>query len=127
MSGNLYGKGMMTSTSYMTENKLTPSTIAEINISISEIVPRTIYITGLTMSNSTLKLAPTNTKQLSVTISPTNADNKEITWTTENEDIATVSNSGLVTAIADGKVNIVATANDGSGETAVCVVTVATV
>lgn len=126
MSGNLYGKGNMTSTSNMTENKLNPPTISEVVMSISKIMPRIIYVTALTISDSTVTLAPTATKQLSVTVVPTNADDKTVIWSSNIDAKATVSSTGLVTAVADGEVIITATANDGSGIVATCTVTVET-
>ena len=54
--------------------------------------------------------------QLSASILPSNATNKSVTWSIVNgTGQATISSSGLVTAIANGTVTARATANDGSG------------
>ena len=61
---------------------------------------------------------------LSATIAPDNATNKTVTWSSTNEAVAVVDESGQVTAVGSGTCQIKATANDGSGKTASCLVTV---
>ena len=68
-------------------------------------------------------MAPNATKQLTAVVYPTNAANKNVTWTSNNNDIATVDGTGLVTAKAVGTATITATTEDG-GHTDTCVVTV---
>ncbi len=56
------------------------------------------------------------TLQLSAEVLPVDADDKSITWSSDDNTIATVnSNTGLVTGQSSGTVTIRATANDGSG------------
>ena len=60
------------------------------------------------------------TLQMSADVTPSNASNTDVTWSVENfidgsEGRATISPSGLLTAVADGKVRVRATARDGSG------------
>ena len=62
--------------------------------------------------------------QLSATIAPENATNKSVTWSSTNETVAVVSESGMVTAIGYGTCQVKATTNDGSGKSASCLVTV---
>jgi len=52
--------------------------------------------------------------QLTVGVIPNNATNKMVTWTVSNTEIATVSDSGLLTAVQNGKVLVKATAKDAS-------------
>lgn len=68
-------------------------------------------------------MAPNATKQLTAVVYPTNAANKNVTWTSDNEAVATVDGTGLVTANAVGTATITATTEDG-GHTDTCVVTV---
>lgn len=68
-------------------------------------------------------MAPNETKQLTAVVYPTNAANKNVTWTSNNNDIATVDDTGLVTAKTVGTATITATTADGSC-TDTCVVTV---
>lgn len=55
------------------------------------------------------------TMQLGATITPENATNPGITWTSSNDSIAAVDQNGLVTGVSDGNVTITATAQDGYG------------
>lgn len=68
-------------------------------------------------------MAPNATKQLTAVVYPTDAANKNVTWTSDNNAVATVDGTGLVTAKAVGKATITATTEDG-GYTDTCVVTV---
>ena len=81
-------------------------------------------VSGLTMSESTLTLNSGSTAQLTVTATPPNALNPSVTWSSSNENVATVDATGLVTAVAGGTCTITAAAVDGSGKTATCQVTV---
>lgn len=82
-----------------------------------------VAVTGVTVSPTTKSLVVGATQQLTPTVAPANATNKTVTYTSSDPTKATVSNSGLVTAIAAGTTNITATTADGA-KTAVCAVTV---
>ena len=81
-------------------------------------------VTSVTLDQSELTVERTYTAQLSATIAPEDADNRTVSWTSDNEEVATVDENGLVTAVGEGTATITATANDGSGVAASCVVTV---
>jgi hypothetical protein len=81
---------------------------------------RVVPATGIALNKSTAIIDGTET--LTATISPSNASNKWVTWSSDNPEIATVS-GGTVTALAVGTTVIRATAADG-GFTAACTVTV---
>lgn len=61
---------------------------------------------------------------LTANVSPESAFNLPLTWTSSDESVATVDAEGKVTTLAVGVATITATANDGSGVTASCEVTV---
>lgn len=84
----------------------------------------TISVTRIDMTPSSATLEIGETIQLSATAYPTNATNRSLNWTTENYSVASVSNSGLVTARGAGRVWIWARATDGSGAGNYCVVDV---
>lgn len=84
----------------------------------------TISVTRVEMSPSSATLEIGETVQLNATAYPTNATNRNLNWTTENYSVASVSNSGLVTARGAGRVWIWARATDGSGAGNYCVIDV---
>ena len=74
-----------------------------------------ILATGITLNNTSLNLIQGNTSKLTATVSPSNASNNAVTWTTSDSSIATVDASGNVTAVGSGTAIITCAANDGSG------------
>jgi uncharacterized protein YjdB len=91
---------------------------ASTNITVS---PKTV--TGITLSQTTLSLTAGGSSTLTATVAPSDATNKTVSWTSSNTGVATVSN-GKITAKKVGTATITCTANDGSGKTATCKVTV---
>ncbi|MDD6928748.1 MAG: Ig-like domain-containing protein [Porphyromonas sp.] len=81
-------------------------------------------VTSVILNRSTATLKATETVQLSGSILPANASNKNLVWTTSDENIATVSESGLVTAVAVGEVTITATSQSTPDISATCRVSV---
>ena len=81
-------------------------------------------VTGITLSATDWNLQVGATKQLTATVSPSNATNTSVTWESLDELVATVDASGLVTGVANGTTKILCRANDGSGVVAQCQVTV---
>ena len=67
------------------------------------------------ISSSSFNLAVKQFRTLTTTISPSDANNKKLIWTSSDEKIATVDSNGKVTGISKGSATITATATDGSG------------
>jgi uncharacterized protein YjdB len=82
-----------------------------------------VAVTGVALDKSTASVTKLGNLQLTATVSPQDASNKEVTWASSNQSIATVSASGLVTGLSDGNAVITATSVDGN-KTASCAVTV---
>ena len=83
------------------------------------------WVTGISLDNAFLLLMIGAEATLSVTnVQPDNANDKSYTWSSSDSSIASVDNSGKVTARANGNATIKATANDGSGVFASCSVIV---
>lgn len=82
-----------------------------------------IAVTGVSLPN-TSSVEVGNTVQLTATISPSNATNQNVSWSSNNTSIATVNNDGIVTGVAAGTAIITVTTDDGN-HTATCTVTVA--
>ena len=81
-----------------------------------------INVTGISVSPTSLTLTEGEHSQITATITPNNATNKNVSWSSSNTNVATVSN-GTVSAIAPGNATITATSEDGS-YTATCTVAV---
>ena len=81
-------------------------------------------VTGVSLDKETLALKTGAAATLTATVTPDNATNKELAWTSDDEEVATVDEHGEVTAVSAGTATITATAKDGSGKSASCEVTV---
>lgn len=77
----------------------------------------------LDRNEATLTLGETDNLQLTATIDPLTAINREVEWSSSDDKVASVSSSGLVTAHRPGNANITVTTQEG-GKTATCKVTV---
>ena len=82
------------------------------------------FVTSITLSETYITLQPDESKHLSATVEPADADNPAVTWESSNEAVAEVNSSGRVTANANGTCVITCSATDGSGVTAECQVRV---
>lgn len=82
-----------------------------------------IPVSDIMISYKNLSINLLANRQLSTTISPKDATNKEVVWTTSDPNVATVNSDGVVTAISEGTATITATTVDG-GKTATSQVTV---
>ena len=83
-----------------------------------------IQVSEISLDKTGATLERQSTLQLTATVLPVDCRNTTLSWTSDNEEVATVDGNGLVTAVGVGTANITATANDGSGVSASCVVTV---
>ena len=82
---------------------------------------KNIPVTSIVISQETATIVIGETLPLTVVVSPDNATDKTVTWTTSEATVATVDKDGVVTAVAVGKATITAKAGEQS---ATCVVTV---
>lgn len=81
-------------------------------------------VTAITVAPSTQSIAVGGTTQLRATITPTDATNQNVKWSSEQEAVASVSESGVVTGKTSGVAHIVASARDGSNVTGDAQITV---
>ncbi|WP_108991042.1 family 10 glycosylhydrolase [Paenibacillus agaridevorans] len=89
----------------------------------AQIVDPNIKVEEVSLDKETLQLNVGGVYQLKATITPSGAANKNVTWTSSDDGIAAVDNTGKVTAIAEGIAVITVTTEDGN-KTATSVVTV---
>lgn len=85
-----------------------------------------IRVKDITLQEKEILLGLGNSRQLTAIITPEDAYNKTILWSSSNNKIVAVTPEGVVTALKEGKVTIKATSQD-SGKSAVCKVTVAVI
>lgn len=87
-----------------------------------------VPVTSITLNKTETLLGVGSTETLSVSsVTPDNATDQSVTWSSDNTSVATVdASTGVVTGVAKGTANITATANDGSGVSATCAVKVST-
>ncbi|MGN0651309.1 MAG: Ig-like domain-containing protein [Oscillospiraceae bacterium] len=82
-----------------------------------------VSATAVTLNKTEITLAPKSTQKLIATVTPGDAVNKSVSWSSSNENVAKVAADGTVTAVAGG--TAVITAKTSNGITAKCNVTVA--
>ncbi len=80
-------------------------------------------VSGVSVNPTSFNLTQGLTQQLSASISPANASNQNVSWSSSNSSIASVNSNGLVTGVAAGNATITVTTEDG-GFTATSSVTV---
>ena len=96
------------------------SKVATCNVTVKNPV---ISVTGVTLNKTALNLVTGASESLVATISPSNATNKDVEWTSSNTDVATVDTTGKVKAISTGSAIITVKTKDGA-KVGTCNVTV---
>ena len=99
------------------------ATISILSVLSCQQEPEEIRVASISLSKSTLELTVGDQTSLDATISPDNATNKKIRWSSSKESVATVTPDGIVEAVSAGTAFITATSDD-SGVNAKCEITV---
>ncbi len=94
------------------------------DISASCKITVTQPVTSISLNKTSLCLEAWDTEKLTASVSPSTAENKAVLWSTSDARIASVDDTGLVTAHTKGTATITVTAQDGSGVSRSCTVTV---
>ena len=114
-------KGVATITA-KTKNGVTATCKVTVNRPSEPGDPSTNVPTSITLNKDTLTLDVNGTETLTATVAPATAEDRSVSWSTNNASVAAVTGSGKVTAIAKGVATI--TARTSNGLTATCKVTV---
>ena len=93
------------------------------SVTVTVNAPAPTLVTGVEVTGST-SMDEGSTQTLVATVSPENATNKEVEWTSSDSTVASVGNNGAVNALKAGSVTITATAKDGSGKSGSITITV---
>ncbi len=83
------------------------------------VIVRAIPVNNVTIDKSSASIQKGKTQQLRASITPSNATNKNLTWTSSNTSVATVDQNGLVRGVGVGTATITVTTEDGR-KTATC-------
>lgn len=89
-----------------------------------EELPSEVKVTRIVLEPEAIEIKEGEEVTLIATVEPSNATNKNIKWTSDKTDIVTVDQTGKVIGVKEGTAIITATAEDGSGVTANCNITV---
>ena len=122
-SGNIIGKSKGNATITVSTNCNCKEAICKVTVINNEqpSTPSTVEVTSITLNKTNVTLEEGKTTTLTATVSPSDATNKTVTWSSDNTNVATVNN-GTVTAKKAGTANI--TARSNNGKTATCKVTI---
>ena len=83
-----------------------------------------VLVSSIALSPTSVTLNPNGTYKFNVTVSPSNATNKGVTWSSSNTNVVSVDQNGNIKALKKGTAKIRVTAQDGSGKYAEASVTV---
>lgn len=103
------------------ESITTSSSAKSTSVSVSE-QKTIIKATGIEINESITTIKEGESIQLTATIIPENTEDKSITWSSNDEDIATVSSTGKVIALKAGTVNITTSTSNGKNDTITIIV-----
>ena len=95
---------------------VTPSLTDNASFKVLLNVDGPITVKELRMLNQNMNIKVAESAKITATVYPTNATNKTVIWTSSNEDVATVTNEGLVTGVNAGRAIITAKTEDGNFE-----------
>ena len=108
-------------TSWSAESKITITQYdgSNINFFIKEIskiliVKDIVNVESISISEDNVDMKPCETYQVEYNISPENATNKTVFWSSSKNNVATVDNKGIITAVSEGNTVITAETEDGN-------------
>ncbi len=82
-------------------------------VSVKVVTP-TVSVTGVSVSKTSTTLTIGKTEQITATVKPSTATNKSVVWSTSNDSIASVDQTGLITAKGEGTAKVTVKTNDGA-------------
>ncbi len=105
------------------------SKMASCAVTVNAATPSVVNVTGVEINKTSTTLTVGGTETLTATVSPDDATDKSVKWSSDNTSVATVDANGKVTAVAEGTATITVTATNGTentsdDKTATCAVTV---
>ena len=98
--------------------------LADVYVVGSENERPSTAVESVEISSTAASLLPEENLQLTATVLPSFVENKNVNWSSDNTNVATVSNTGYVTAVAEGTAHITATSVADGTKSATCTVKV---
>ena len=114
---HLHTNGVCPYSSSSSASKSSTSSSSSSSAKTTSTVPTTIAVTDIKINENVTNMEEGENKKLTTIITPDNATDKNITWKSSDESIATVSTTGEVTAKKYGTVDITATSTNGKTST----------
>ena len=105
--------GTLFSSNYYAQRPITQFQMPERDVDLKAVF-EDVKITGLSIGGSTIIICPDEQTQLSVFVTPSNANANNVKWSTSDSSVLTVDDNGLVTAHKWGEAVVTVTATDGS-------------
>ncbi|MEA5107869.1 MAG: Ig-like domain-containing protein [Sphaerochaeta associata] len=88
--------------------------VLTLSMSCDALLDKPVDVTGVTLGQNNQMLEVGQTLQLTVTVAPADATDKTVTYASSDATVASVSNTGLVTALKKGNATITVTTTDGA-------------
>ena len=88
-----------------------------------KVVSQIVHVTGVSLNKNQMSIMPGNSETLVASISPGDATDTSVSWSSSNSSVAIVDSNGTVTAVKTGSATVTVTTNDG-GYTASCTINV---
>lgn len=105
-----------------TKSAMFPDNITDLDrVSIESDLLPPVKVTEIYIVESNVQVDEEDTVTLTVGFNPTTATNRSLTFESSDEDVATVSSTGVVTGVANGTATITATSDDGGHEATITV------
>ncbi len=114
---HLHTNGVCPYSSSSSASKSSTSSSSASSAKTTSTIPTTIAVTDIKINENVTNMEEGENKKLTTIITPDNATDKNITWKSSDESIATVSTTGEVTAKKYGTVDITATSTNGKTST----------
>lgn len=114
---HLHTNGVCPYSSSSSSSKSSTSSSSTSSTKETSTVPTTIVVTDIKINENVTSMKEGESQKLTATITPNDATDKNITWKSSDESIATVSTTGEVVAKKYGTVDITATSSNGKTST----------
>jgi hypothetical protein len=124
MTGQIVGDHLYLIGGYASNDRISSNAVSEVwKFNLDSLEVWEVPCTEVILTPASLELKPDSSASISAIVLPTYAADRTVSWASSDEEVATVTAEGEVTAVSGGEVTITATAN-GGGCTASCSVSV---